>query len=95
MKGAGGILVVLSSPWQIHFTFFGNFFGVAVTCVNVPGDAESGVMSQDALQPCFLFAGAVGDDDHPSVKGVADTYPAAVVETHPTRTGNSVQGKIK
>ena len=63
--------------------------------LNVPDDAESGVMSQDALQPCFLFAGAVGDDDHPGVKGVADAYPAAVVETHPTRTGNSVQGKIK
>ena len=71
--------------WADEAVLVGGGHGVVVAGVSVAQDARRRVGRQHALEPVAGVVGAVGDDDHAGVDGVADADAAAVVDAHPRR----------
>jgi len=87
------IPLCISSSYSHHRNFDAAFFGklnsLWVARIGVAGDAHTGVAGEDALKATSGGLGAVGDDDLPGVKAVADAHAAAMMEADP---GGAVDG---
>jgi len=65
-----------------------NGFGIA--CVHVPGDADAGIIGEDAFDAGGHLRRAVGDDYLPRMLRIADADAASIVDGNPGRAARGV-----
>src|SRR5579863_5368336 len=66
-----------------------------VAGVNMPRDADAGVIVQHALDPASGVVGPVGDGDLPCMQRVAHAHAATMMEADPRCTGSRIEQRVE